>query len=210
MRLSASSRSRIETTLLVLLESVLHRTLMYDYSFHRRSGFLYFLFFVGALPLIIPCVTNSLQLSAVVNDSGDLPSRENSTPQLTFASNVWTYMTSHIVGIYPAAIVIIVNTQRSYIPPSDFTLTTIYVSSTSESGDLEAGDDGPQANRTERDSGSRAAIGTVYDIPAHELCKVHQSRSTFEDQAANFIPGVDTPALELSDKPYDPIELHMP
>ncbi|VDB96765.1 unnamed protein product [Peniophora sp. CBMAI 1063] len=101
LRSSSSSRTRIEKTMIILVE----------------SGFLYFLFF----------------LSAVVSDSGDLTSRETSTPQLAFAYTVWAFMTSHILGIYPALIVVLVHTQRSYIPTNDFNLSTVYFSGPSDS-----------------------------------------------------------------------------
>ncbi|TBU51484.1 hypothetical protein BD310DRAFT_963050 [Dichomitus squalens] len=67
-----------------------------------ESGFLYFLFF----------------LSAVIDEAGNVPTLETSTPQLAFASTVWTYMTSHILGIYPVVIVILVYMQKSYINAS--------------------------------------------------------------------------------------------
>ena len=37
------------------------------------------------------------QLEAVVTDSGNVAELEDSTPGLAFASDVWTYMTSHIL-----------------------------------------------------------------------------------------------------------------
>ena len=37
------------------------------------------------------------QLEAVVTDSGNVGELESSTPGLAFASDVWTYMTSHIL-----------------------------------------------------------------------------------------------------------------
>ncbi|KAH9841697.1 uncharacterized protein C8Q71DRAFT_344369 [Rhodofomes roseus] len=73
-----------------------------------ESGILYFLFF----------------LEAVVTDSGDIGELEGSTPQLAFASTVWTYMTSHILGIYPVVIVILVHSHKSYI---DDTTTTVAI-----------------------------------------------------------------------------------
>ncbi|EJF61537.1 hypothetical protein BD309DRAFT_931103 [Dichomitus squalens] len=67
-----------------------------------ESGLLYFFFF----------------LSAVIDEAGNVPTLETSTPQLAFASTVWTYMTSHILGIYPVVIVILVYMQKSYINAS--------------------------------------------------------------------------------------------
>ena len=74
------------------------------------------------------------QLELVISDSVDVAQLEASTPALTIASAVWTYMTSHILvnnfrcrsqklpkanilhqGIYPVVIVILVHSQRSYI-----------------------------------------------------------------------------------------------
>ena len=37
------------------------------------------------------------QLEAVVTDTGNIAAEEDSTPQLAFASQIWTYMTSHIM-----------------------------------------------------------------------------------------------------------------
>ncbi|VDC03908.1 unnamed protein product [Peniophora sp. CBMAI 1063] len=54
-------------------------------------------------------------LVSVIDDSGPVASLEESTPRLAFANSIWTYMTSHIVGIYPALVVILVNSQKSYI-----------------------------------------------------------------------------------------------
>ncbi|KAH9923647.1 uncharacterized protein B0H18DRAFT_458561 [Fomitopsis serialis] len=82
-----------------------------------ESGFLYFLFF----------------LEAVVTDSGNVGELETSTPQLAFASTVWTYMTSHILGIYPVVIVILVHSHKSYI---DDTTTTV---ATASSGTISYG-----------------------------------------------------------------------
>ncbi|EPS93963.1 hypothetical protein FOMPIDRAFT_1135145 [Fomitopsis schrenkii] len=77
-----------------------------------ESGVIYFLFF----------------LEAVITDTGNIGNLESSTPQLAFASQIWTYMTSHILGIYPVVVVILVHSQKSYIEdttivaaaPSDF------------------------------------------------------------------------------------------
>jgi len=67
-----------------------------------ESGILYLLFF----------------LESVVGDTGDIHELEESTLPLQFASIVWTYMTSHILGIYPTVIVILVASQKSYIETS--------------------------------------------------------------------------------------------
>ncbi|VDC03906.1 unnamed protein product [Peniophora sp. CBMAI 1063] len=64
-----------------------------------ESGVLYFLFFLQVL----------ISSSTTVNDA------ELSTPSLQFATNVWTYMTNHILGAYPVLVVILVRSQRSYI-----------------------------------------------------------------------------------------------
>ncbi|KIP02164.1 hypothetical protein PHLGIDRAFT_20512 [Phlebiopsis gigantea 11061_1 CR5-6] len=64
-----------------------------------ESGIVFFLFF----------------LEPVVTDIGHVRELEHSTPGLDFASQVWTYMTSHILGIYPLVILILVHSERSYI-----------------------------------------------------------------------------------------------
>ena len=77
---------------------------------------------------------NFWQLSAVIGDSGNVNELETSTPELAFASYLWTYMTSHILvrratdhfrfchllidmsqGMYPLIVVILVHSQKSYI-----------------------------------------------------------------------------------------------
>ena len=69
----------------------------------------------------------------MVTEIGNVGEEETSTAGLAFASDIWTYMTSHILvmnvsalvitiaetcslqGIYPVIIVILVSKQRSYI-----------------------------------------------------------------------------------------------
>ncbi|KAH9923648.1 purine nucleoside permease-domain-containing protein [Fomitopsis serialis] len=82
-----------------------------------ESGLLYFLFL----------------LEAVVTDSGDVAQLEASTPQLAFASEIWTYMTSHILGIYPVVIVILVHSHKSYIDDTTTTLATAPSGATNDS-----------------------------------------------------------------------------
>ncbi|KIP02129.1 hypothetical protein PHLGIDRAFT_309382 [Phlebiopsis gigantea 11061_1 CR5-6] len=64
-----------------------------------ESGVLYFLF----------------HLQAVISDSGAIPALEHSTVGLTFAGTIWTYNMSHVMAIYPAIVVILVHSERSYI-----------------------------------------------------------------------------------------------
>lgn len=73
-----------------------------------------------------------MQLQAVISDSGNIPTLEHSTSSLTFSGTIWVYNQSHIVvstlcclpmqvfhsprqGIYPAMVVILVHSERSYI-----------------------------------------------------------------------------------------------
>ena len=42
-------------------------------------------------------LNDTYQLEAVVTDTGNISALEDSTPQLAFASQIWTYMTSHIL-----------------------------------------------------------------------------------------------------------------
>ncbi|KZV62969.1 hypothetical protein PENSPDRAFT_228827 [Peniophora sp. CONT] len=149
-----------------------------------ESGFLYFLFF----------------LSAVVADIGDLPSRETSTPQLAFASNIWTYMTSHILGIYPALIVILVHTQRSYISGNDFTLSTIYFSGESDQAKGES--DASHAGRLKHTVPAHeheARAGHFLDIHVPELhCGAHQSSARDGELTTQFTVDIDTPVSKES------------
>ncbi|KZV70601.1 hypothetical protein PENSPDRAFT_752404 [Peniophora sp. CONT] len=64
-----------------------------------ESGVLYALFF----------------LQVVISSTRTVNDLELSTPRLQFATNVWTYMTNHIMGVYPVIVVILVRSQRSYI-----------------------------------------------------------------------------------------------
>ncbi|KAI0033006.1 hypothetical protein K488DRAFT_16078, partial [Vararia minispora EC-137] len=64
-----------------------------------ESGILYFLFF----------------LEVFISSLGDITQRQAATPSLAFASTVYIYASSHIVGIYPTIIVILVHYQKSYI-----------------------------------------------------------------------------------------------
>jgi len=54
-------------------------------------------------------------LKIVIGDSGNINELEDKTFSLEFSNTIWVYMTSHILGIYPAVIVIIVAKQKSYI-----------------------------------------------------------------------------------------------
>ena len=120
-----------------------------------ESGVLYFLFFVSNILTYHTSLldfTNIVQLSAVIGDSGDVGELETSTKGLAFASDVWTYMTSHILvrpslaplsviplpksmlqGIYPLVIVILVHTQKSYIDETTATVVPSYGHSTNMS-----------------------------------------------------------------------------
>ncbi|KAI0034242.1 hypothetical protein K488DRAFT_84216 [Vararia minispora EC-137] len=64
-----------------------------------ESGTLYFLFF----------------LEIFISSLGNLTQLEDATPSLALASTIHTYTTSHIVGIYPTIVVILVHYHKSYI-----------------------------------------------------------------------------------------------
>ncbi|VDC05842.1 unnamed protein product [Peniophora sp. CBMAI 1063] len=72
-----------------------------------ESGLVYLIFFFFVL----------------LDDVGDVPSLETSTPALVFSTEIWTYTTSEIIGIYPVIIVLLVHSQRSYI--DDVVMSTI-------------------------------------------------------------------------------------
>ncbi|KIP09011.1 hypothetical protein PHLGIDRAFT_350665 [Phlebiopsis gigantea 11061_1 CR5-6] len=120
-----------------------------------ESGILYFLFF----------------LEAVVEDSGNIGQLEESTVGLEFASTIWTYMTSHILGIYPALIVILVHSQRSYIE----TVTTLTAHSIPSRGSQAA----PSTTRLWNAShaGSSTLRVPPIEVDVTELRKMHGSNS---------------------------------
>ena len=83
-------------------------------------------------------------MKIVLSDVGNIGELERSTPELEFASTIWTDMTSHIVvgivfctvpidvplilspqGIYPAVIVIVVHSQKSYIDDTTTALASL-------------------------------------------------------------------------------------
>ena len=70
-------------------------------------------------------IAHLLKLSAVIDERGSVAALENSTPGLQFGSTIWTYMTSHILGIYPLVIVILVHSQKSYIDNSTSQSSTV-------------------------------------------------------------------------------------
>ncbi|KAI0717645.1 hypothetical protein C8Q72DRAFT_789561 [Fomitopsis betulina] len=74
-----------------------------------ESGIIYLLFFI----------------EGVVSDTRNISRLENSTPQLVFTITIWTYMTSHILGIYPVLIVLLVHCQKSYIDDTTETLASL-------------------------------------------------------------------------------------
>ncbi|KIP02169.1 hypothetical protein PHLGIDRAFT_130883 [Phlebiopsis gigantea 11061_1 CR5-6] len=114
-----------------------------------ESGILYFFFF----------------LEAVVSDSGNVGELEESTPGLAFASTVWTFMTSHIMGIYPVIIVILVHLQRSYIEPAAIVGSGPLPSSQATSTSM---------NRSRAWSGSRA-VASIQRPHAHAIeVNVHE------------------------------------
>ncbi|KIP03865.1 hypothetical protein PHLGIDRAFT_222482 [Phlebiopsis gigantea 11061_1 CR5-6] len=63
-----------------------------------QSGVLYLLFFIEAI---------------ITDSSSAIIQAEVATTAKAFACTIWTYMTSHIVGIYPAVVVILAHSQRS-------------------------------------------------------------------------------------------------
>ncbi|KZV70613.1 hypothetical protein PENSPDRAFT_685327 [Peniophora sp. CONT] len=153
-----------------------------------ESGVLYFLFF----------------LSAVIDDAGDIPDLEESTPNLQFASTVWTYMTSHILGIYPVIVVILVHSQRSYIESVTTSATAGTLPSRyshSHSGSHSAPSHRPWAGTSTISSmGSHVkpapfvpGRGHFLDINVHELRQVHAEPS-FED-----VDGVMTGPVDNTD-----------
>ena len=101
--------------------------------------------------------------------------KESSDPHLAFASVIWTYSTSHLLGIYPALIVIIVHTQSSYISTPENTISEITLSS--EANPPTAGAVTPRAKRryttTTMTSGS-SSVGQIADVHVHELHALHR------------------------------------
>ena len=142
----------------------------------------------------------------VINDSGPIARAELSTPDLAFANAVWTYMTSHIVvhpyftimisptqtpqGIYPALVVIMVNSQKSYIDgtrisPKRAALLT--QTSHTQSGSHTAVSSQRPYWATSDGLGSRPKKAElmspedhVLNIEVHELREVHND-TTFDD-----------------------------
>ncbi|VDB86988.1 unnamed protein product [Peniophora sp. CBMAI 1063] len=125
-------------------------------------------------------------LSAVVDDVGNVPDLETSTPQLAFASTIWTYMTSHILGIYPVLVVILVHSQKSYIDGvtnSSSGSGTLYSQSRLQS-DIRSAPSGSRSDWGSASVGSRAkqafvkpGRAHVLDINVTELRQVHREPS---------------------------------
>ena len=138
----------------------------------------------------------------MVSDIGDMPSRETSTPQLAFASNIWTFMTSHILGIYPALVVILVHTQRSYISPDDRSLSTIYLSAASDQPKSDNVISRPRSLKRTRTRERETSAGPIFDIQVHELHSIRQSRSSVLDFDRTAELGDDLAQTPLSDKPH--------
>jgi len=126
-----------------------------------ESGVLYFIFF----------------LSAVIDDSGNIGQLENSTPLFQWSTTIWTYMTSHILGIYPVVIVLLVTSQKSYIESatntSGNTASTGRVTYTTSSAQGWAA----LGSRSKFTTSRSTARSHVVDIGVHELREVHPSDS---------------------------------
>ncbi len=152
------------------------------------------------------CVTYHLrrsltqqQLESVVTDSGNVGNLETATPSLAFATDIWTYMTSHILvrtpiirlatisdlrvfpqGIYPVVIVILVHSQKSYIE----TATTAVVLPTSSSGFTSSST--TRRNWDTSQYGSTVECAHPIEINVHELREMHNgarraSKATNDD-----------------------------
>ncbi|KIP01779.1 hypothetical protein PHLGIDRAFT_38176 [Phlebiopsis gigantea 11061_1 CR5-6] len=76
-----------------------------------ESGIIFFLFF----------------LSAVVADTPRVARLEQSTLSSSLANRVWAYLTSHIICIYPVAVIIIVHSQHSYIDAATTHSVAVFV-----------------------------------------------------------------------------------
>ncbi|VDB99127.1 unnamed protein product [Peniophora sp. CBMAI 1063] len=168
-----------------------------------ESGVIYFFFF----------------LSAVVDDAGNVPNLEESTLQLQFASTVWTYMTSHILGIYPVIVVILVHSQRSYI---ESVTTTTAASSTlpSRYSHSHSGSHSTPAHKpwigtsTVSSTGSHAKPAPFVpgrdhflDIDVHELRQVHADPSIDDVNGQTSGAGEESElqSVKLPEKVGDPV-----
>ena len=92
-------------------------------------------------------------------------------------------MTSHILGIFPALIVILVHSERSYITANDYNLSTIYLS-TAPPDQPESGDAINLRVRSWKHTQTHereTAAGPIYDIQEHELHGTRNSRSSALD-----------------------------
>ena len=111
-------------------------------------------------------------------------------------------MTSHILGIYPALIVILVHTQRSYISPDDRSLSTIHLSAASDQPKSDNVISRPQSVKRTRTRERETSAG-IFDIQVHELHSIRQSRSSVSDGDRTAELGDDIAQIPLSgDKPH--------
>ncbi|KAI0310838.1 hypothetical protein OF83DRAFT_1069892 [Amylostereum chailletii] len=123
-----------------------------------ESGVLYFLFF----------------LESVISSSGNLTDKEGATPTLAFASTVYEYMTSHIVGIYPTIIVVLVNWQKSYIDTTTkSTITPNHV--------LHLPHDTSHAESSTYWGSARGGVSSRRNIPDASLNELHTVSSGVDD-----------------------------
>ncbi|KZV63927.1 hypothetical protein PENSPDRAFT_757585 [Peniophora sp. CONT] len=166
-----------------------------------ESGVLFFLFI----------------LSAVVDDAGNVPNLETSTPQLVFASTIWTYMTSHILGMYPVIVVILVHSRKSYIEGATNSAGsgTVY----SQSPRVHSESRSAPSSRSDWGTGSvgsrvkhafiKPGRGHVLDINVTELRQVHREQSLTNVGAESMDVDIQsqvqqddtktTPAVSLAD-----------
>ncbi|KAI0033007.1 hypothetical protein K488DRAFT_70187 [Vararia minispora EC-137] len=117
-----------------------------------ESGIIYFLFF----------------LEVFIASLGDITQRQAATPSLAFASTVYIYTISHVVGIYPTVIVILVHHQKSYIDTTAMhTSITFSSDTTTGRGTVTIGGSTTGASRRYRRSNNCEL--THLALPVHEL-----------------------------------------
>ncbi|VDC03911.1 unnamed protein product [Peniophora sp. CBMAI 1063] len=122
-------------------------------------------------------------LATVINHTSVVAPLEDATPRLAFGSAIWAYMTSHIICMYPALVIIMVDKQ-SYID-SATTRSRSKVSPSQASGQRTVDSTRSQLPHWDinslgslhKDGHTYAKYGNVAVIGGHELREMHGERT---------------------------------